>query len=303
MARTLEEEGSQVFNNGGSGDGVSKKWKERPRDENWKPYQCPHSSCFKAYTNSRHCAVHPHLTCVKGGLKAPKGEAREQDGTTNPATTIAASFVGSERAGAPAVVVAPLPSLSMAVVDDLSHRKLPPLSSLTPLARLLRRIGIYGEGIGWQAKSKILISFLQVECSLCRSRSAHACTHTHAHARILLTQVITVAPRNFVVKMPAEYTEWMAAFNWIANLDFVGLAVPPRCLGSYEDGLLVRGVLPLCRGRRPRRHVSLRFAGARLRAYHSAAAGSQQRSRVSLGCRGEFSLDGTPLPCGTWKRS
>jgi hypothetical protein len=58
--------------------------------------------------------------------------------------------------------------------------------------------------------------------------------------------VITVAPRNFVVKMPAEYTEWMAAFNWIANLDFVGLAVPPRCLGSYEDGLLVRGVLPLC---------------------------------------------------------
>ena len=29
MARTLEEEGSQVFNNGGSGDGVSKKWKER----------------------------------------------------------------------------------------------------------------------------------------------------------------------------------------------------------------------------------------------------------------------------------
>ena len=33
---------------------------------------------------------------------------------------------------------------------------------LTPLARLLRRIGIYAEGIGWQAKSKILISFLQV---------------------------------------------------------------------------------------------------------------------------------------------
>ena len=55
-----------------------------------------------------------------------------------------------------------------------------------------------------------------------------------------------MAPRNFVVKMPAEYTEWMVAFNWIANLDFVGLAVPPRCLGSYEDGLLVRGVLPLC---------------------------------------------------------
>lgn len=146
MARTLEEEGSQVFNNGGSGDGVSKKWKERPRDENWKPYQCPHSSCFKAYTNSRHCAVHPHLTCVKGGLKAPKGEAREQDGTTNPATTIAASFVGSERAGAPAVVVAPLPSLSMAVVDDLSHRKLPPLSSLTPLPlHRHQKVTIFGQ--------------------------------------------------------------------------------------------------------------------------------------------------------------
>ena len=65
------------------------------------------------------------------------------------------------------------------------HRLQPTgLPVLTPLARLLRRIGIYCEDIGWQAKSKILISFLQVQCvpAPLTQRTCGRTTHTHARA-------------------------------------------------------------------------------------------------------------------------
>ena len=65
------------------------------------------------------------------------------------------------------------------------HRLQPTgLPVLTPLARLLRRIGIYCEDIGWQAKSKILISFLQVQCvpAPLTQRTYGRATYTHARA-------------------------------------------------------------------------------------------------------------------------
>ena len=66
------------------------------------------------------------------------------------------------------------------------HRLQPTgLPVLTPLARLLRRIGIYCEDIGWQAKSKILISFLQVQCVPAPLTQRTYERTTHAHARTL----------------------------------------------------------------------------------------------------------------------
>ena len=90
-----------------------------------------------------------------------------------------------------------------------------PPRALRPVSRLLKLAAAWTNGQGW-AKLKIVLAF---------------------------NQCVGAAPDTFLVRMPAFYTNWMKALDWV-ELDWAGVVVPAQCLGSFRNRMMLTAAAP-----------------------------------------------------------
>eukprot|EP00966_Prymnesium_polylepis_P328975 7384748-Prymnesium_polylepis.1 len=61
---------------------------------------------------------------------------------------------------------------------------------------------------------------------------------------VAFIQCVGVAPKTYIVQMPAFYTNWMKALDWI-ELDWAGIVLPAQCLGSFRNRMVLTAAAPL----------------------------------------------------------
>ena len=98
-----------------------------------------------------------------------------------------------------------------------------PPRRVVPVANHMRNTARAARGtfkeLGLQAKLKIAVSFYQIA---------------------------TLLDSTYDVRLPAIYTQWTAAFNWLGVFDWSDLALPSQCLATeYTDLLTIKAVGPL----------------------------------------------------------